>query len=280
MWCARSPAASEVRRHLQRREPPGVTPAFDPEVFRARFLALKRADRLDDAKRPVWKPSSPPVPSSPERADAVGALRPLPSRRSHRCRTALGPVRSHMGGQPAARVLPGGLRPAPLGAGDLQFPSCRWPPVQRRARGHQQTPRPPEADGVRVRQRRQLRKPEASSSPKVPPHEIAQSQHSSVVLRAKHHGRILRAVRTFKCTASAPTSLRLHERDARMRGTVLLESRPPAVRGSYRQRHHRRCTGRSARPSSGTDDLHAAVPCAFSRRQSPEPCPNARSPHE
>jgi transposase len=28
-----------------------VTPVFDPEVFRARFLALKRADRLDDAER-------------------------------------------------------------------------------------------------------------------------------------------------------------------------------------------------------------------------------------
>jgi transposase len=48
-WFARG--LIEVRRHLQRREPPGVTPAFDPEVFRARFLALKRADRLDDAER-------------------------------------------------------------------------------------------------------------------------------------------------------------------------------------------------------------------------------------
>jgi transposase len=42
----------EVRRRIQRREPRGqVTPAFDPEVFRARFLALRRADRLDDAER-------------------------------------------------------------------------------------------------------------------------------------------------------------------------------------------------------------------------------------
>jgi transposase len=40
----------EVRRRIQRREPPGVTPAFDPSVFRARFLALKRADRLSDAE--------------------------------------------------------------------------------------------------------------------------------------------------------------------------------------------------------------------------------------
>lgn len=41
----------EVRRRIQRREPRGhVTPAFDPAVFRNRFLTLKRADRLDEAE--------------------------------------------------------------------------------------------------------------------------------------------------------------------------------------------------------------------------------------
>ena len=40
-----------VRRDVQRRQPAGVTPAFDPEVFRARFLLLRRPDRLDDAQR-------------------------------------------------------------------------------------------------------------------------------------------------------------------------------------------------------------------------------------
>jgi transposase len=50
-WPAGSPKGLiEVRRRIPRREPPGVTPAFDPSVFRARFLALKRADRLDDAE--------------------------------------------------------------------------------------------------------------------------------------------------------------------------------------------------------------------------------------
>jgi transposase len=40
-----------VRRRLQRREPRGhLKPAFDPEVFRARFLALRRADRLAEAE--------------------------------------------------------------------------------------------------------------------------------------------------------------------------------------------------------------------------------------
>ena len=38
-----------VRRNAQRREPPGVKPAFDPDVFRARFLLLQRGDHLDDA---------------------------------------------------------------------------------------------------------------------------------------------------------------------------------------------------------------------------------------
>jgi transposase len=41
----------EVRRRIQRREPRGtVTPAFVPEVFRARFILLARADHLDDAR--------------------------------------------------------------------------------------------------------------------------------------------------------------------------------------------------------------------------------------
>lgn len=41
-----------VRRRIQRREPRGhVRPAFDPEVFRSRFLALRRADRLDEAEQ-------------------------------------------------------------------------------------------------------------------------------------------------------------------------------------------------------------------------------------
>ena len=35
-----------VRRDLQRREPAGVKPAFDPDVFRARFLLLRRGDTL------------------------------------------------------------------------------------------------------------------------------------------------------------------------------------------------------------------------------------------
>lgn len=39
-----------VRRDLQRREPAGITPAFDPELFRARFLLLRRHDTLNETQ--------------------------------------------------------------------------------------------------------------------------------------------------------------------------------------------------------------------------------------
>jgi len=37
-----------VRRDLQRRQPDGVKPVFDPDVFRARFVLLQRGDHLSD----------------------------------------------------------------------------------------------------------------------------------------------------------------------------------------------------------------------------------------
>ena len=39
-----SAGLTQVRRDVQRREPKGVAPAFDPEVFRARFALLRRGD--------------------------------------------------------------------------------------------------------------------------------------------------------------------------------------------------------------------------------------------
>lgn len=41
----------EVRRRIQRRKPKGIKPAFEPSVFRSRFLALRRADRLEEAEQ-------------------------------------------------------------------------------------------------------------------------------------------------------------------------------------------------------------------------------------
>ena len=42
---------TQVRRDVQRREPEGAKPAFDPDVFGARFALLRRGDTLTDADR-------------------------------------------------------------------------------------------------------------------------------------------------------------------------------------------------------------------------------------
>ena len=42
---------TQVRRDVQRREPKGVKPAFDPEVFKARFKLLRRGDTLTGTDR-------------------------------------------------------------------------------------------------------------------------------------------------------------------------------------------------------------------------------------
>ena len=67
-------ALTQVRRDVQRREPKGVKPAFDPEVFKARFALLRRGDALTGADRvrldtlfdltPASKPAGRPSRSS------------------------------------------------------------------------------------------------------------------------------------------------------------------------------------------------------------------------
>ena len=41
----------QVRRDVQRRQPPGVKPVFYPYVFRARFALLRREDTFTEADR-------------------------------------------------------------------------------------------------------------------------------------------------------------------------------------------------------------------------------------
>lgn len=41
----------EVRRRIQRVGPKGSRPAYHPEIFRSRYLQLRRADRLDEGAR-------------------------------------------------------------------------------------------------------------------------------------------------------------------------------------------------------------------------------------
>jgi len=38
-----------VRCDIQRREPHGIKPVFAPDVFRARFLLMRRGDQLSDS---------------------------------------------------------------------------------------------------------------------------------------------------------------------------------------------------------------------------------------
>lgn len=44
-------ALIEVRRRIQRIGPHGSRPAYDPDVFRSRYLQLRREDRLDEEAR-------------------------------------------------------------------------------------------------------------------------------------------------------------------------------------------------------------------------------------
>ena len=161
-WFARG--LIEVRRHLQRREPPGVTPVFDPEVFRARFLALKRADRLDDAERARLEAI---FAARAELARAWSMLQELYGLYAAEDLAAAEEHLDRFARMWEADPLPEFYRVASdiiRWAPEIFNFHRRRPLVQRTARGHQQPPRPVEAHGVRVRQRRQLR------SPRHPPH--------------------------------------------------------------------------------------------------------------
>ena len=118
---------TQVRRDVQRREPKGVKPAFDPEVFRARFALLRRGDTLTDtdrarldklfdahpASKPAGRPcrsstaSTPPTtmtaPSTPSGGSAT-STRPAtcPSTTTPSTRSSPGPTRSSTGTVPAA----------------------------------------------------------------------------------------------------------------------------------------------------------------------------------
>jgi transposase len=48
-------ALIEVCRRIQRIAPKGSRPAYQPEIFRSRYLQLRRADRLDPEARTRWE---------------------------------------------------------------------------------------------------------------------------------------------------------------------------------------------------------------------------------
>ena len=72
-----------VRRDIQRR-PDGTLPAFDPDVFRARFALLREATNSPTPKQPTSAGSYRPSPATGRLGRPPRTLRPLPRRRLRR----------------------------------------------------------------------------------------------------------------------------------------------------------------------------------------------------
>ena len=153
-----------VRRDIQRREPHGVTPAFDPEVSQSPVPAA--AQRRHPRRRrpgPPRRPLRRPPPPQSRLAGPTGTPRPLHRRRPPRsprsARTVLRPLRDRR----AARVprhrrhvhrmvrRDPGLAPHPKGQ-------------QRPHRGHQQPAPSAAAHRPRVHQPSQLRSPRTADN--------------------------------------------------------------------------------------------------------------------
>ena len=85
---------TQVRRDVQRRQPEGVRPVFEPEVFRARFALLRRGDTLTEADRARLEGLfDAPPPAQIGLAGTAAAPRPLhrrrPPQRTRRAREVL-----------------------------------------------------------------------------------------------------------------------------------------------------------------------------------------------
>ena len=70
-------ALTAVRRDIQRRQPEGTTPVFDPDVFRARFVLLRRPDRLGNDERAQLEALFESHPRLRAAWDALGELHSL-----------------------------------------------------------------------------------------------------------------------------------------------------------------------------------------------------------
>ena len=151
-----------VRRDVQRRQPEGVTPAFDPAVFRARFLLLRRPDRLDDAPT---RPARRTVRGSPPPARRLGT-------RSANCTACTSPTTKPAPLAALDRFTDLFTRPAtcPSSTSHRQHAASPHMPqilalARRRAaqqrphRRHQQPPPSPTAHRPRLHQPPQLHRP-------------------------------------------------------------------------------------------------------------------------
>ena len=147
-----------VRRELQRRQPPGVKPAYEPDLFRARFCLLKRNDHLTPADqrrlqrlfaahprlKVAWDALQ-ELYGLYEANDLQGALespRPFRGPLQHRSHSR---VPRHRGHHPQLDRRNPQLAPRQM--------------VQRTPRRHQQPPTNPPQNRTRVHQPPQLRRP-------------------------------------------------------------------------------------------------------------------------
>ena len=109
---------TQVRRDVQRREPKGVKPAFDPEVFKARFALLRRGDTLTDTTAPASTSCSTPTPASkpagrPSRSSTASTpptTTTAPSKPSGGSATSTRPATCPSTTTPSTRSSPGQTR--------------------------------------------------------------------------------------------------------------------------------------------------------------------------
>ena len=149
---------TQVRRDVQRR-PEGSKPAFDPEVFRARFALLRRGDTLTDADRARLDALfDAPPPAQSRLAGTARAPRPLPRRRLRRRPQVPGTVLRPLRDRRAARVPRHSRHHHRLDRRDPRLAPHR-PGLQRQNRGHQQPAPSAQAHRPRLHQPTQLRSP-------------------------------------------------------------------------------------------------------------------------
>ena len=126
---------TQVRRDVQRREPKGVKPAFDPEVFKARFALLREATPSPTPTAPASTSCSTPTPASKRLAGPAGAPRPLHRRRLRRRPRSPGTVLRPLRDRRTARVPRHRRHVHRMVRRDPQLAPHR-PPQQRQNRGN------------------------------------------------------------------------------------------------------------------------------------------------
>ena len=147
-----------VRRDLQRRQPHGVKPAFDPDVFRARFALLRRADSLDDTDRArldqLFATTRGSRPGGTHSKNCTVSTSPMTV--TARSKLSIGSPTST---SPVSSRVPSRRRHHHcLGRRDLGLAQC-GPALQRPNRRHQQPAPSPTPRRSRLHQPQQLRRP-------------------------------------------------------------------------------------------------------------------------